>query len=391
MVTEFTFKNAYLSQRTIYDERYHVGHYDHRSAVRVLTAERNALGYAMDRALQSNPKVQTINLFDFGYGTGRVTNEFIGSYVDNTAWRKDLQVVAYDVSSAGLMRAKEALCSNGFTPDGRITWAPEDARGYIAGRISKRQAGVTITVVFVHGHEGQSPEVMRWLALKASGGEKYLLTTSWYSGLGHIPSERLRREYFRQLGKLTSRRGEMVISMSATGDLAELQPEFSARLADGITGGFPIEAPGDLVYETELGQSNFYHVFGAELNDYMRGVTGRGQHWWVEGIRCPDEEFASKEAERANYRRVLKANSTKCDRVWNAADFREFHTVAAFRSPLDPAARRSLDAARHQRSAGQAGAQFGTRSLRRRRIWMTPRVARQAPASRQYGTRSDVA
>jgi hypothetical protein len=132
-------------------------------------------------------------------------------------------------------------------------------------------------------------------------------------------------------------------------------------------------------------------VFGAELNDHMRAVTGRGQYWWVEGIRCPDEEFASKEAERANYRRVLKANSTKRDRVWGAADFREFHTVAAFRSPLDPAARRSLEAARRPPSAGQAGAQLGDRSLRRRRIWMTPTVARQAAASRKYGTRSDVA
>ena len=117
---------------------------------------------------------------------------------------------------------------------------------------------------------------MRRLALRASGREKYLLTTSWYSGLGHIPGEGLRREYFHQLGRLTSRYGEMVISVSATGDLAELQPEFSERLANGITGGFPIQAPGDVVYETELGQSNFYHVFGAELNDHMRAITVPG-------------------------------------------------------------------------------------------------------------------
>jgi hypothetical protein len=56
----------------------------------------------------------------------------------------------------------------------------------------------------------------------------------------------------------------------------------------------------------------------------------------VEGIRYPDEEFASHEAELANYRRVLKANNRRRDRFWDAADYREFHTVAAFRSPLDP-------------------------------------------------------
>ncbi len=337
MVTELTFKNAYASQRSIYDERYEVGHYDRRSAVRVLRAERDALRRAIGRALESNRRVRRLSLFDFGYGTGRVTNQFVGSYFSQyAASGKDLWVVAYDVSSAGLKKAKRALCSNGFVPDGPIDFSPEDMVGYVAGRVSKRKAGVTITVVFVHGHEDQPPDMMRRLALEASDGEKYLVTTSWYSGLGHIPSEELRREYFRQLSKLTSRRGEMVMSVSATGDLAELWPEFSERLGYGNSGGFPIQVPGDVVYETELGQSNFYHVFGTELNDHMRAITGWGQHWWVEGIRYPGEEFASKEAERANHRLVVKANGTKRDRTWDAADYREFHSVAAFRSPRSP-------------------------------------------------------
>jgi SAM-dependent methyltransferase len=332
--------NAYVSQRSIYDERYQAGHYDQRSAVRVLTAEREALRHAMGRALQSSRRARRINLFDFGHGTGRVTHEFIGSYADQYARSgKDLRVVAYDVSSAGLMKAKEALCSAGFAPDGPMTWAPGHTVGYIAGRISKREAGVAITVIFVHAHEDQHPSVMRRLALTASEGEKYHLTTSWYSGLSHIPSESLRREYFRQLSKLTSPRGEMVISMPATGDLAELQREFSERMASWITDGFPIQASSDLVYETELGQSNFCHVFGVELNDHMRAITGWRQHWWVEGIRYPDEEFVSQKAEAANYRRVLKANDRKRDRIWDAADYREFHTVAAFRSPVNAAKR----------------------------------------------------
>ena len=291
----------------------------------------------MDRALSSNRRARRINLFDFGYGTGRVTNEFIGSYASRyAASGQDLRVVAYDVSSAGLVKAQEALCSEGFAMDGPVTWARDDKTGYIAGCISKRDAGITITVVFVHGHEDQHPSVMRGLALIASEGEKYHLTTSWYSGLGHIPGERLRREYFRQLGWLTSRRGEMVMSMSATGDLAELQREFSERLASGTIDGFPIQTPGDVVYETELGQPNYFHVFGTDLNDHMRAITGWRQHWWVEGIRYPGEEFASREAELANYRRVLKANDGRRDRFWDAADYQEFHTVAAFRSPLDP-------------------------------------------------------
>jgi hypothetical protein len=337
MNTEPRFKNAYVSQRAIYDERYQVGHYDRRSQVHVLTAEREALRSAVDRAVASNPRARTISLFDFGYGTGRVTNEFIGCYVDRYAdSSRDLRVAAYDVSSSGLMKAEETLRSRGFAPDEPINWKPDDTVGYIAGRVSKTMAGVTMTVVFVHGHEGQPPEVMHRLALNANGGQKYLLTTSWYSGLGHIPGDRLRREYFRQLARLTARRGEMVISVSATGDLAELQPEFSERLANGTPDGFPIEAPGDLVYETELGQSNFYHVFGTDLNDHMRAITGWGQHWWVEGIRYPDEEFNRREAERANYRRVLKANQLKWGRPWTAEDYREFHTVAVFRSTQIP-------------------------------------------------------
>ena len=337
MVTELSVRNAYLSQRAIYDERYKVGHYDHRSAVRVLRAEREALRHAMDRALKSNRRVRTINLFDFGYGTGRVTNEFIGSYFDDYAKsKKNLRVVAYDVSSAGLMKAKDALCSEGFAADGSVTWAPEDTAGYIAGRVSRKEAGITVTVVFIHGHEHQPVKVMRRLARKATGGKKYQITTSWYSGLGHIPGEQHRREYFRQLGKLTARRGEIVMSVSATGDLAELQPEYTKRLANGITEGFPIEAPGDVVYETELGQSNFYHVFGAELNDHMQEITGWRQHWWVEGIRYPGEEFASRDAERTNYWRVQRTNKRMHGRIWDADDYRKFHTVAAFRSPLGP-------------------------------------------------------
>ena len=337
MVTEPARDNVNLSQRSIYDERYAAGLYDTRSAVRVLTAERDALRKAMDRALISNPHAQRMSIFDFGYGTGRVTNELLeGPARQHLVTHRDLRVVAYDVSSAGLRRGQERLLSAGYQSAEPLRWEPEAVHGYIAGAVSKQEAGRSTTVVFVHGCEGESLELMRHLALKANDGDRYLITTSWYSGLGHIPGENLRREYFRQLSELTSPLGEMILCLSATGDLVEVQPEWSKRLATGDTGGFPVEQTGDLVYHTELGQPNFYHVFGTELNEYMKAITAAGQHWWIEGIRYPDEEFGSREAEQANYRCVREANKAKRGRIWDADDYREFHTVAALRSSVVP-------------------------------------------------------
>ena len=346
MVTRSAPNQAYVSQRSIYDERYEAGRYDDRSAVPVLTAEREALRAAMDRAIRSNPDAARVSLFDFGYGTGRVTNELIVGYARNYTAAKDLRVVAYDVSSVGLMKAQEALCRAGFAPEEPPRWAPDSNSGYIAGSVRKAEVSRTVEVVFVHACEGDPAEVMSQLAMKANGGAPYLLTTSWYSGLGHIPGKELRREYFYRLGDLTAPDGEMVLAMSGTGDLIELQPEWSGKLARGDIGNFPVEMAGDVVYDTELGQPNFYHVFGTELNEYMSASTRKKQHWWVEGIRYPGEEFGSQEAEQANYELVCKANENKRARdqdqdgnrvrEWGKDDYQEFHTVAARRSPMKP-------------------------------------------------------
>jgi hypothetical protein len=337
MVAGSELKNGYLPQRIIYDARYAATQYDHRSAIHVLTAEREALAEAVTCALKSSQNAETINLFDFGYGTGRVTNELARSYpLHYAAAGRNLRVVAYDVSSVGLRKAYDALCIDGFAPDGRATWQQDKASGYIAGCVSKREAGISVSVVFVHGCEDQPPTLMSELAQEASDGGPYLVTTSWYSGLSHVPGQSLRHEYFIQLGELTSPLGEMVLSVSSTGDLAELQPEWERRRANGEIGDFPIEAPGDVIYQTELGQSNFCHVFGTDLNEHMAAISREGQHWWVRGIRYPDPEFDSKAAERANYRRVCLANDTKRGRKWTADDFAEFHTAAAFRSPANP-------------------------------------------------------
>jgi hypothetical protein len=189
------------------------------------------------------------------------------------------------VSSVGLRKAADHLCETGFEPAGPQSWDPDAVEGYIVGAFRRTEADLSITVVFAHGSERQSPEFMRQLALAANNGDKYLVTTSWYSGLGHIPGDSLRQDYFRALGSLTSPNGEMILCLSAMGDLVEVQPEWARRLETGDTDGYPIERPGDLVYRTELDQPNFYHIFGTELNDYMKSITGGDQHWWVEGIR----------------------------------------------------------------------------------------------------------
>lgn len=338
MIAESSLTSAYVSQRAIYDERYLVGQYDRRSAVRVLTAEREALSNAVVRTLEANQSAGRFSLFDFGYGTGRVTNDWIEYQArEHLAEQGELRVVAYDVSSVGLQRGHQALLLAGYASAAPLAWAPESSTGYIAGSVRKEQAGLSITVVFVHGCEEDPPDVMRQLALRANDGDGYLLTTSWYSGLGHIPGERLRHEYFQQLSELTTPLGDIVLAMSATGDLTDLQPEWSQKLASGDIGNFPIEVPGDVVYDTELGQANFYHVFGTELNEHMNAITTAGQYWWLEGIRYPDEEFASQDEEQANYHKVRTANEEKHGRAWDADDYREFHTVAAFRSSKDPA------------------------------------------------------
>src|SRR5262249_49791649 len=144
---------------------------------------------------------------------------------------------------------------------------------------------------------------------------------------------------FHKLSELTHPRGEVVLTMSSMGDLVDLQRKWSKKLTSGTTDNSSIKAVGDVIYDTELGQPNFCHVFGTDLNDHMSAITRRRsprQYWWVEGIRLPDDEFTSQEAERDNYSRVRKANDAKRGCVWAMDDYREFHTVAAFRSPMNP-------------------------------------------------------
>lgn len=321
-------------QSSTYDARYAATGYDRRSAVRVLTAEATALRRAVERALDADTGAAVVSLFDFGYGTGRVTNEFALEFPGRFgAQGRDLRVIAYDVSSVGLRKAAATLLGeHGFVEADRLAWHDRKESGYIAGSVSRVMEGITVTVVFVHGYESEHPESVRQLILDANQREACLLSTSWYSGLSHIPGQENRSAFFRLLGDLTHPRGELLIAASVSGDLVEDQENWARRLSGNDVDGYPIEVPGDVMYETELGQRNYLHVFGTDFADLLESVRAPGQHAWIEAIRFPDEEFASVAEERANYDKVRRFNREIGDRAWTAEDYRRLHTAAAIRS-----------------------------------------------------------
>jgi hypothetical protein len=325
---------AGVSQEAIYDARYRRGRYDRRSAVPVLTAEWEAFGGALARAHRSAPGDEPLTVLDWGYGTGRVTNDVAVAYphveYDNgpKTFDRDLLVVAFDVSSVGLHRAAAALRAHGFHG------ADLSRAGGVLGELTRTRHGRTVTVRFVHGGEDAAPAATERLLTNAGG--PYLATVSWYSALGHIPGEQARVATLTLLGRVTDPRGELILSVSALGDLVEAQAEWAERLRAGDVGGFPIEMPGDVVYDTEIGQRNYYHVFGPELAGLMdRTRTDPDQRLRMVGIRCPDEEFESRAAERDNYDRVRELNA-ECRRSgWHDGHYRRLHTVAAVRAFAD--------------------------------------------------------
>ena len=323
-----------FSQRAIYDQRYAAGVYDNRSCVRVLTAEKVALEQAVTRTVAANVESSTISILDFGYGTGRVTNEFISSFPQSFSEpHRNLRVVGYDVSSTGLRRASEDLQKNqDFMVSRDYEWDSQAIDGYVAQILTKQVDDVELKVVLVHGSEADPPEKVRDLLITANGGTGYLTTTSWYSGLGHIVGESARSEFFAQLSDLTQPAGELVVALAATGDLVELQNEWYERLRNGLEYGYPIEVPGDVLYETELGQLNFWHVFGTDLHKIMHAMQAGGRRCWIEAIRFPGDEFATSEAEARNYAEVKKFNAEVREPWWTAEDFRKCHTVAVFSS-----------------------------------------------------------
>jgi hypothetical protein len=316
-------------QADIYDERYRTGAYDKRSAVRVLTAESDALVAAVGRATRANPGPDPVTLLDFGYGTGRVTNEFAFEYprqIDGLA--RDLSIVAYDVSGVGLRNAADTLMRNGFRGGQALAWRQHAESGYAAGSLRRTRDGATVTVTFMHGNEASAIGSTQRLLASGTPSGTYLVTTSWYSAIGHIFGRTNRQTVFRLLGALTNARGELLVAVSGTGDLVEEQKEWR-RWRDL---GFPAEGSGDVIYTTELGKPNYYHVFGVELNELLDSVTTPEHQSWLQALRFPDDEFNTLDEEMANYDHVRRFNREIGRRRWTEADFAQVHTVLAVRS-----------------------------------------------------------
>ena len=127
------------------------------------------------------------------------------------------------------------------------------------------------------------------------------------------------------------------MSMSATGDLAELQREFSERLASGVD-GFPIRRRAMSSTRPSSASRTSTTCSAPTSTTTCWAITGWRQHWWVEKGNQLFRTRSSfcKPDERTNYQRVIKANRLKRGRIWTAEDYQEFHTVAAFRSARLP-------------------------------------------------------
>jgi SAM-dependent methyltransferase len=323
-----------VNQRSIYDLRYSGDGYDGRSPIRVLTAEAITLRSAAQRAVDSIPGLGALTVFDFGYGTGRVTNEFALEFPANFSDRDlDLHVIAYDVSSVGLSKAAYRLVKDhGFDVHRDLGFDPAAERGYVAGSVRRIADGATVTMTFVHGNETEGSGAVGDLALRVNGGDRISLTTSWYSALSHIPGSAARAAFFRMLSEVTDPRGELIVAPSVSGDLIDLQEYWRRRrLTDDVV-GHPIEADGDVIYETELSQRNFWHVFGDDLWEMLTANAGPEQRVWLEAIRLPADEFQSVEEEQLNYSLAQAFNRRIGHRRWGPDDYRQVHTAAAIRS-----------------------------------------------------------
>jgi hypothetical protein len=329
-----------VGQRAIYDERYAGPGYDERSAVPVLTAEATALREAMRRALESVPAAGPVTVLDFAFGTGRVTNDFAKGYSDEfRSAGRGLRIVAYDVSSVGLEKAARSLVKQyDFTETETLKFDPAAENGYHAGTVGRIHEGVTVEVSFVHGSEADDARSVRAVIQAANDGAAFSMTTSWYSGLSHIPTAAGRASFFAMLNAVTDRRGELLVAPSVSGDLVDLQAEWAERLRRGETGDHPVEQPGDVIYETELAQQNFYHVFGTDLADLLEACRGPGQQTWLEAIRMPGPEFRSVQEELENHRRVVEFNDQMRHRPWRPEDYCRVHTAVAIRSGHGPKA-----------------------------------------------------
>jgi hypothetical protein len=284
--------------------------------------------------MKSRSESAELVLFDFGYGTGRVTNEFAVEFPQFSGdLGHRLHVIAYDVSAVGLRTAALSLTKrHGFDVYRDLNFNPAADHGYVAGSVRRMTGDTTVVVTFVHGNEREDGDSVRDLILKANDNRRVTVTTSWYSALSHIPGTVARAAFFRMFSEVTEPDGEILVAPSVSGDLVELQEHWRNRRLAGTIVGHPIEVDGDVIYQTELAQDNFWHVFGADLWELLEANVGPGQRAWLEAIRLPGEEFQSTEEEQVNYRRTQEFNRRVGRRRWTAEDYRDVHTAVAIRS-----------------------------------------------------------
>jgi hypothetical protein len=330
------------SQRDIYDERYRAGLIDRRSAVRVTTAEDRALVSAVNRVLAANPGTTELTWFDFGYGTGRVVNEFVRDYGGPLARHGlSLRIVAYDVSAVGLRLAYQRLQDDAaLHPLRPFSEQPQHLPGgYLAGvlhgPLGPPGNGTTLEVTFVHADEREHPSALVRLVKEALDAPACLLTTSWYSPIGHVRGRQARLELLTALDDVTAPTGDLLLAVTTTGDLTAEQAQAAEQsAADRRRAGF--ESPQDLTYLTELGQANVWHVFGTDLNDHLDEVyrDRPDLHWWLEALRYPGEEFTSATDDLANFSAVRRHNQAKGRSRWTTEDFRACHSVLVTRTPV---------------------------------------------------------
>ena len=311
-----THMHRVLSQREIYDARYSVTLYDSRSAVRVLRAEREAMESAIRRILKSNRDLAELSVLDFGSGTGRVTRESILGYKtlgrslarEGIVPPESVHVIAYDVSSVGLNIFAENLGSEGFKIVEDLNFQPTATTGYVAGQLEARDGQLHLRASFVHGSENDEYERVAAVLMGANGGKPFSLGTSWYSAIGHLANCSDRARAVATMVEITGDKGELILAVAASGDMVDAQRIWANRLHTSQTLGFPISSPGDLIYETEIGQQNFWHVFGTDLHALLEECLPSSREYRIRAIRMPGEEFQDEASERINYQRALDFN-----------------------------------------------------------------------------------
>ena len=211
----------------------------------------------------------------------------------------DLRIIANDISAAGLRRASISLVEeHHFEVLRPLVFDRAAIAGYNAGSVMRRGNGGSVTVVFMHGNEHEDPKAVRCLVEEINEGRPVSITTSWYSGIAHIPTAARRADFFAMLADLTDARGEMLIAPSVSGDLVKLQALWAERLRLGDVPA--TRSRGLATSSTRPSWARRASITSSErtLRSCCGANTAPHQRAWLEAIRLPDPEFVSRPASK---------------------------------------------------------------------------------------------